>query len=213
MGNYSKSTINPTLKDVFDTVSMNIFDRLNCHTIGIIDSFDESNQTAEIQVVFKKTFENKEHEPPLLVDCPVIVLGGSAGGLRLPITKGDHCLVLFNDVNIDNWYEGAVNMIPESNRKHDLSDGIALVGIRNLQNAISGYDNEASLLHYGTTQIRLKDKIKLGNSTSDIKILFDNLIDAVKAIVTIGSPASHTLLPASQAALEAIKTQIAGVFE
>ncbi|MCK5611976.1 hypothetical protein KAR91_59450 [Candidatus Pacearchaeota archaeon] len=213
MTNLSKSIGLPNLRDVLDSQKTDVFDRLNCHTIGVIDSFNSTNQTAEIKIVFKTIFEGQEYSYPLLVDCPVVVIGGSGGSLRLPVVQGDHCLVLFNDVNIDNWYEGSTNSLPDSNRKHDLSDGIAMVGIRNLQNAISDYDNESAQLNFGDTKIKLTDKINMSNSTSDIKTILDNLVDVIKAIITLGSPVSHTLSPASVVALDAIKTQIATVFD
>lgn len=213
MSNLAKSIVLPDLRAVLETNKDNIFDKLNCHLIGIVDSFDITNQTAEIKIVFKKTFENVEYEYPMLVDCPVFVFGGSDSSLRFPVKQGDTCLVLFNDVNIDDWFEGSTNKIPESNRKHDLSDGIALIGLRNLQNSISDYDNDAVQLNNDDTKIVLKEKINLSNSTSDIKTLLDNLIDAVKAITTFGSPTNHAVTATSQTALEAIKTQIGTVFE
>jgi hypothetical protein len=213
MTNSSKSVSLPNLRDVLESHKNQIFGSFNCHSIGVIDSFDVDNQTAKIQIAFKAIFEGEERSYPLLVDCPVIVLGGSDASLQIPVNQGDHCLVLFNDVNIDDWFEGFTDRIPESNRKHDLSDGIALVGIRNLQNSIQNFDNNTVKLINGDAGIQITTKINLGNATSDIKTILENLIDQVKAIVTLGSPTTQTVSPASQAALEAIKTEIGDVFE
>ena len=66
---------------------------------------------------------------PLLLDCPVVVLQGGGAYIDLPIAEGDYCLVLFNDRNIDTWWDTGNVVVPRNRRKHSLSDGIALVGI------------------------------------------------------------------------------------
>jgi hypothetical protein len=52
----------------------------------------------------------------------------------MPIQSGDTCLVLFCDRDLDNWFESGQITTLNSNRVHDLSDGVALVGIRHKQN-------------------------------------------------------------------------------
>ncbi|MEZ5691200.1 MAG: Gp138 family membrane-puncturing spike protein [Rickettsiales bacterium] len=116
---------------------------LNAVNIGIINKYDESEQTAEIQIVIKKV-ENidfsgvktiKEH--PLLLRCPVMTLFGGNSFISLPIKQGDSCIVLFNDRDIENWLLKGGMQVPNTNRAHDLSDAIAIVGIKDLQNSIA----------------------------------------------------------------------------
>ena len=79
----------------------------------------------------KVLFENGETASyPLLVDCPCFILQGGGAFIEMPIQKGDECIILFNDRDIDNWFNGTTKE-PNSNRKHTLSDGIAIVGINN----------------------------------------------------------------------------------
>jgi hypothetical protein len=62
-----------------------------------------------------------------------------------------------------------------------------------------------------------KARIKLGsdglitiqNEVEVLMTLFSDFIDEIKAIQTVGSPANHTVSPASQALLETIKTRLA----
>ena len=134
----------------------------------------------------------------------------------MPITAGDTCLVLFNDRDIDNWFQsGQVGPVATS-RLHSMSDGIALVGIRSLANSIEGYDMTRAMLFNGTTQVGVSaTHVKIANNLTTLNTLLQNLITTIQAITTtnavVGVPC--TLSPASIAALTSVATQIGGLLE
>lgn len=135
----------PNLSDILYFHKRDIMKSINCVNVGSVQSFDETDQTATIQISVKQVTDVDEsgvktlQEYPVLLKCPVITLTGGSSYLSMPIAQGDTCLIFFNDRDIDNWfYEGGVKS-PNTPRVHDLSDGIAIVGIRNIQNAISDY--------------------------------------------------------------------------
>ena len=61
---------------------------------------------------------------PVLTDVPVFM------PIPYEINPGDACLVIFSDVDIDNWFETGEASAPNSPRRHSLSDGFAFVGFR-----------------------------------------------------------------------------------
>ena len=130
----------PELRDVLQAFRREIFASLKCAIPGIIQSFDGTTQTATIKVAMQATVGTDVKDYPLLVDCPVVVMGGGPSFISFPINKGDTCLVLFCDRAIDAWYSTGNVVPPAQQRQHSLADGIALVGIRNLANALSSYD-------------------------------------------------------------------------
>lgn len=73
---------------------------------------------------------------PLLLDCPVVFPMGGPFSLTFPIAVGDECLVVFSSRCIDAWWQqGGVQ--PQADlRMHDLSDGFAIMGVRNKQRRI-----------------------------------------------------------------------------
>lgn len=158
----------PGLKDLLDLHKRDVLLSTNCHHIGVIDDFDPVTQTAKITIPYKKTFFKKsatsdDVEPyyveyPPIIDCPVVVLGGGAGSLRFPIRKGDECLLLFNDRDIDNWFSGSQSSGTASLRLHSFSDAIAIVGIRSRLNLLKDYDPDKTELKHGDkTVYRLTD--------------------------------------------------------
>lgn len=211
------------LADVLELWKKDIMLNLNCHHIGTIQGFNSSKQTVSASVNYSKTYYEKttgnQYQPvqvdyPLLVDCPVIILGGGTSALTFPITVGDQCLVLFNDRDIDNWVKGSFSGPVSTNRAHSFSDGIVLVGL----NKISAYDAVRALISNGHVKVGINpttNKALIGNDVTTLNTLLAQLITTIKAITTsnavVGSPC--TISPASQASLDTVANSIAGLLE
>lgn len=172
----------PELADLIKLLIKEVKLGLNCHHIGKIESFDASKQTASATITYKKTYFKPSkipdiYEPvlvdyPILLDCPVICLGGGAGSLEFPIEKGDECVVLFNDRDIDNWFQGGSGSATATLRLHSFSDGLILVGVRSLGNVLTEYQTDAVTLKKGNSWVRLTgDEIRLEFSTGVALVL------------------------------------------
>ena len=100
---------------------------------GIIQSFNASELTAEIQPALKGKRLGEDgtviiENLPVLVDCPVVFPHGGGCSLTFPVKPGDECLVVFACRGVDFWWQlGGPQLAPEP-RMHDLSDGFAIVG-------------------------------------------------------------------------------------
>lgn len=140
-----KNTAEPDLTTFGKQVVREAQITLNAVQIGIIQSFDPSEQSATIRLVFKQVLSISPdgtrtlREHPLILKCPVMTLFGGESFINLPIASGDYCIVLFNDREMDNWFVNGGVQVPSSGRVHDLSDAIAIVGIRSLQNSITDF--------------------------------------------------------------------------
>lgn len=174
----------PNLTDVLKNLKRDVMLNINCVNLGIIQAFDPANQTATVQIALKKV---KNIEPdgtriiadrPLLLQCPVVIMSGGDTYMTFPISVGDECLVLFNDREIDNfWQTGAVST-PSTPRVHDISDGIVLVGIRSLQNLIDEYLTNGIRISHLTAKIdvlenRINSLASLFHHTGDMETTGD----------------------------------------
>lgn len=166
-----------TMASLMDLQKKGTMRQINCHQVGEIVSFDPATQTAEVKIKMSFLLNGEIKEYPLLLDCPCIILAGGEGALTLPIKAGDSCLVLFNDRDMDNWYSGGQTMPPRTDRLHDFSDAIALVGLRNKKNQISGYLAQGTELKYGSSTIKLENgKVTVTNGTSTVEVNGANII-------------------------------------
>ena len=152
-------------RNALDTLKREIFLNINCHHLVTIQSFNPVKQTATATVNYTKSFtitdpitkqvSSKNVSYPILLDCPVVCLGGGTGALTFPIAPGDEGLALFNDRDIDNWYSGNSSTNPNSTRLHSFGDGIILVGVRSLPHVILDYDTDAVCLRFGENKIKI----------------------------------------------------------
>ena len=147
---------------------------------GIIQSVDYGAQTCTVQLAIRERLNfdgNLEWtEIPLLPDVPFFVYSGGGYCLTLPVSAGDDCLVVFGDSCMDAWWQSGGVQNQVEHRRHDLSDGFALVGFRSQPSVVSGYSG-------GTAQMR--------NAAGDAYIeIAGNSINIVGSSVTINGTTS-----------------------
>lgn len=130
---------------------------------GIIDSFDETTQTATVQPALRERVRGENGEPvwvnlPLLVDVPIVLPRAGGFVLTLPVQQGDECLVVFGDMCIDAWFSngGIQNQIEK--RRHDLSDAFAILGCWSQPRVIPNYSTDSAQIRTdgGAAYIELK---------------------------------------------------------
>lgn len=189
------------IRDVLSRTKSDVAYSLNCIQVAEIISYDAAKNTASVQIQFKRQLATGESMPyPVLQDCPVVFLSGGTSYLSFPIQAGDTCLVLFNDRDIDTWWlTGEVN-VPATPRCHSLSDGFVLVGVRNQTNAEALLETVV-VLNGGLQKIVIK------NDIANLKLLIDSLITALNGLIITVAGTTGVVSPASQVALNLIKTQ------
>lgn len=104
---------------------------LRCCIPCIIQSYDPEKGTVECQPAVREKIINQNEENeyrnlPLLLNVPVVFPSNSEYAVTFPLKKGDECLVLFSDLSIDNFWQKGNVQNPIEDRRHDLSDGIAI---------------------------------------------------------------------------------------
>lgn len=168
-----KPNSNKSLPDLFNR-SFSVFSRfLNCVKIGQIQSFDKVHQTATVQIMHKEEYEynfieRQLNEYPLLEEVPVVVLGGGGGRLTFPIKKGDTCLLLFNDYELDGWWISGESRPSDFPRKHDLSDAVALVGLNSIVSLIQNYSDFVELHYSDISSIIVGETIDINNAQTNV---------------------------------------------
>ncbi len=97
--------------------------------------FNVELQTVSVQPAIQEVILNNAVRTPttlpILDDVPFCVPRAGGWSLTLPIAVGDECLVVFQDMAIDNWWQsGGVQPQPDGKLyRHDIGDAIAIFGI------------------------------------------------------------------------------------
>ncbi len=217
----------PNLANVIASKIQQALLTTNCHAIGIIQSFNATNQSATVQMAllrnvptpnpkFGVTSDEAEiiYIPtpyPILTNVPVACWGGGGCSLTFPIAAGDECLVCFNDRCFDSWWaNGTTATPPNVPRYHDLSDGIALVGVRSVPNALAGYSTADAVLQNQTkgSQIALGTHIRIANTTASMLTILNDLLAILTTINTAGFGGTNHSATAAIAAAQAQTTAL-----
>ena len=205
-----KKISDPQLTDLLNLVKKDIMISLNCHAIATVQSVNTTDQILTATINYNKTYFNDDGTPylveyPVLMDCPFIILGGGGAALTFPIAKGDECVILFNDRDIDNWFSGATSGPVASARLHSLSDGLALVG---LNPPIASYDPLRAVIQNGTTGVGVSTtKVKIYNATTTLNTTLQLIMVQIEALATATGNAGIAT------ALSTLATQLGSLLE
>lgn len=173
--------------------------RMRCASPGIIQSFDAEKQTVTVQIAIREKVVidgNQEWRSiPILVDVPIMLPRAGGYMLTLPITSGNECLVVFGDNCFDAWYQsgGIQNQIDR--RRHDLSDGFALIGVWSQPKKISGYSTNSTQFRdeAGTSYVEIKDSVINIIAADTVNINGVNEINADSEKITITATEECTI--------------------
>lgn len=108
---------------------------------GRIETYDASTQQATVQPlvydgVYDETGARTADRLPVVTGVPVVFPG--AGGFRVtfPVTAGDTVLLVFSSSSIDLWLALGGEVDPVDDRRHHISDAIAIPGLRDFAHAL-----------------------------------------------------------------------------
>ena len=134
----------------FQVISENIGFKTHVALPAIVQSFNAQAQTVDVQPTIRERVILEDNsisyqQYPLLINVPILYPQAGDYSITFPIKRGDECLVIFSDISIDNWWLYGNVQNPIEQRRHDLSDGIAIFGLKN-QSKLVGQSVSNSLV-------------------------------------------------------------------
>lgn len=168
---FNQMASTPDLGQIIKSAGLSTASELNCMRIGIVQEFYPDDLTVQVQIAAKKqiglnmdgTQRVRDYAPIYAKVCycnPFI---------SYDIKQGEECVLLFADREIESWFiNGDIN--PDTHtRMHDLTDAVALFGIRSIPNMIEIIQDCLHLFH--PTKV-LADNFHASNGASG------NIIDS-----------------------------------
>lgn len=132
--------------------------QLNCVRIGVVEEFYPENLTAQIKLVDKKVSGLNPDGSQVLKDYPPIYAKVCYCNpfCTFPLTQGMECVLLFNDREIETWFINGGSNVQAYPRMHDMTDAIAIVGIRSLPKMIEIL-TDCLHLFYGQSSLEMRE--------------------------------------------------------
>lgn len=131
------------LQGVIERLITNKLKDLNVSLPAIVTVFNTDTQLATVQPAIQiKMKDDSDVSLPPIENVPVTFLGNSNFIIEHEVVKGDEVLLIFSQRCLDSWLDqGGVAPNPDT-RMHDISDAIALFGLRSQKNKIAGFSND-----------------------------------------------------------------------
>ena len=178
---------------------------------GIIQSFDPASQSCTVQLAIRERVKNDDGTTsdtpvPILLDVPVVFPRTAKFALTLPVEAGDECLVVFADSCINAWYSSGGVQNQEERRRHDLSDGFAVIGVGSIPAALGEYAADAMELRglEGKTKVSIKkDDIALSTEKTQISLSKDT--------ITASAQGASIIVKQNEISLDAASVKVNGV--
>jgi hypothetical protein len=179
-------------EEAFEELAQNILGRVNVALPGVVESYDESTNTATVRPAVRlhrideDTEERIAERHPAIPQVPVArPQFGSYFELECPLQAGDHVLLLVCDRSIDGYVQtGNADNIPQDVRRFDWSDAVALpVWVRSHEQATA----RVVVATDGTITVE-GTNVKLGASAIKAVALAPDVATNLTAIATTLSP-------------------------
>lgn len=133
--------------------------RLRVAVPGIIQEFDPNKQTVTVRpAITESVVLDGKAQPiplPLLYDVPICLPRAGGYVLTMPIQQGDECLIIFGDVCIDSWWQSGGQQDQFEQRRHDLSDGFAVLAPWSQPRVVANYNMGATELRTDNGQTKV----------------------------------------------------------
>ena len=109
---------------------------------GRVVDYNANEQSATIQPIVRHAYTDEEGNRipetlPQIHRVPIVFPGSGQYSITWPVSAGDVVLVVFAAQSIDRWLaRGGTDVDPGDDRRHHLSDAIAIPGLRNFAQPI-----------------------------------------------------------------------------
>lgn len=171
-----------------------------------VESYDSETQRCSAQPLIRRGFEDETgarqaERLPVITDVPVVFPGAGSYSITFPVAKGDSVLLVFSQASLDKWLSGGGDVDPLDDRKHALTDAIAIPGLRHRAHPSGGID--AAALVITAPQIHAG-----GTEALATKADVDDLADWIHTVMVVnatGATAGTTTAPPSASGTSILK--------
>lgn len=147
------------LTEEIEKAAQSVIDDLHTLLPAKIQKFDPENCTADVVPYGRYlTADDEEIEYPMVANAPVMFPWNAAAnaGMIIPVKDGDDCMVLFSEIELDEWLSGAQSDAP---MRWDQSSAVVIPGLLKQGNSLiqQSSENDSVIVSAGNTKMTVAD--------------------------------------------------------
>ena len=105
--------------------------------------------------------------------------------MTFPVVQGDTCLLLFIERSTDLWLTVGGQVSPDDNRKFDLSDAVAIMGLFPFTETSDATNDTDVLLTFAGSSIRIKADGGIVIETSSTVAIGSSTVELLQTLITL----------------------------
>lgn len=166
MGSEPQPLQTPSLPQVLAAALDAALEDVHTCSWGSVLSYDAASQTCSVQLIQRRPYTDEDgtrqtERPAPLLEVPVLFMGAGQFSLTWPLVPGDVVLLLFMERAMDAWHAGGQTDVDAGDdRRHSLSDAVAVPGLRSRKNKIDTPPSDAMVLTGPKVQLGSKNATK-----------------------------------------------------
>ncbi len=199
-----------TLSEIVQAFVTAAKDETHTAIVAVVDAYDAATQTCTVTPVVKAPVRDGSYAEPLtLKDVPVAVTRGGGFFASMPLTKGDHVLLVFNQWAIGDWRTTGNLAEPKDTATHTIGYPVAFPCVAPDSQPIADASGTKVVIGKDGTDAQIEIDaafVAVGKGATSFiakaDALATNLSNIKGALDTIAAAAgtSHTYVPTSCAA-------------
>ena len=153
---------------------------------GLVQTYDPTTQTCSVQPlvqdgVYDESGTRIAERLPVVASVPVCFPGSGAFSITWPVKVGDTVLLVFSSSSIDRWLALGGEVDPIDDRRHHITDAIAIPGLRDLGHVLPSSAVDA-------TSMVISGPLKLGDNTATSPVALNSDLSAIVNILATWMP-------------------------
>lgn len=196
----------PTYADVIQRALEARLGEVHTTLPGRVEKFDTNTHRASVQPLVRRAYydeaETRQTERyPVIPDVPVLFHGSGSNRITFPVKVGDLVLLVIASCSLDRVLVQGKEVDPQDDRRHALSDAIAIPGFYTFNALPTTAPDDAMVIHAET--------LRLGGPGADQAVVVQSALDDF--MTALGSAISALGVNPAAAALVALQTALNGL--
>jgi hypothetical protein len=145
---------------------------------GQVESYDAASGKAAIKPLIQEPDASGTLQSLKPISgVPVVMPGGAAAALYLPVAVGDTGWISFSHRSIEVWLTRGGDAPPGDPRVMDMTDAVFWPGLRPFSAGSLAEEADAAVLRNGAAKLKLRaGKVALGNDAGELLDLMDQFL-------------------------------------
>jgi hypothetical protein len=190
---------------------------VHTHLPGRIESYDAATQRASVQVELRQA----RYEPdgtrvadrqPVIPDVPVLMSGAGEFRTTYPLQRGDQVWLEISEGALTLWKPRGGDVDPVDDRRMDLSDAVAVVGLRSANNALKNCPTDRMSIGHdtGATVEITESEVRVGGNDASGAVVVQSALTGAQGFMVALAAAitAQSGNPPGAAALTALQTAL-----